>query len=176
MGIAAPHKKVKLMVGLISAKSELFDDIESALKQKFGETDFKSEKIRFSFTSYYEDELGSGLNRIFLSFKRLISPCELSKIKIYTNRLEKKFSKDGNRTINIDPGYLTDAKIVLATTKDHQHRLYITQGIYEEVTLRFRAGTFRPWAWTYPDYRTKRYIKIFNKIRERYIALCRKKN
>jgi uncharacterized protein DUF4416 len=72
------------------------------------------------------------------------------------------------RRINLDPGYIDLAKLVLATTKDQQHRLYLGQGIYAEVTLRFTGGRFVPWDWTYPDYRTAEYLAFFDAVRQRY--------
>ena len=72
------------------------------------------------------------------------------------------------RRVNLDPGYVDQAKLVLATTKDRQHRLYLGRGIYGEVTLRFTGGRFEPWEWTYPDYRTPEYRVFFETVRRRY--------
>jgi len=170
MGIPTKHKPVKLIIGLI-APEDLFDKVEKILCQKFGPADFKSEILDFNFTDYYEREMGTGLKRRFLSFKRNIVPRDLSHIKLYTNRIEKKFSKsNGSRKVNIDPGYLTLSKLVLATTKDYQHRLYLDNGIYAEVTLRFKGKSFTIWEWTYPDYRSPAYISIFNHIRNNLLS------
>ncbi len=110
--------------------------------------------------------MGPGLQRQFISFKKPISPLELVRIKLWCNAVEqRRFSSGGKRCVNIDPGYLTLSKLVLATTKDHQHRLYLGKGIFAEVTLRFRDKTFMKWEWTYPDYCTPEYIAIFNHIR-----------
>jgi hypothetical protein len=59
-------------------------------------------------------------------------------------------------------------KLVLATTKDYSHRIYLRDGIYAEVTLYFRKGRFHPFEWTYPDYCTREYIEVFYKIRQIY--------
>jgi len=176
MGIPTKHEPVKLIIGLI-AREDLFDKIEKILSRKFGTVDFKSEILDFKFTDYYEQEMGTDLKRRFLSFKRNIVPRDLSWIKLYTNRIEKKFSKsNGLRKVNIDPGYLTLSKLVLATTKDYQHRLYLDKGIYAEVTLRFKAKSFTIWEWTYPDYRTPAYINIFNHIRNNLLSKGKCKN
>ena len=79
------------------------------------------------------------------------------------------------RRINIDPGYINAGKLVLATTKDWQHRLYLGEGIYGEVTLRFKGVSFSVWEWTYPDYQTADYIEIFNLIRELFMRKISKK-
>ncbi|MFH1460354.1 MAG: DUF4416 family protein [Candidatus Omnitrophota bacterium] len=165
MGIPCKHPKVKLIIGLIGPV-KLFIPVIKKLIKKFGELDFESKIIDFNFTDYYEPEMGTGLKRKFLSFKREICVRDLAKIKLYSNKLENIFAgKNKKRRINIDPGYLTLSKLVLATTKDHQHRLYLDKGIFAEVTLRFRGKTFTAWDWTYPDYATGEYIAIFNHIR-----------
>lgn len=176
MGTLTKHKPVKLIIGLI-AREDLFEPVEKILRRKFGIIDFKSEILDFNFTDYYQPEMGIGLKRRFLSFKQKILPRDLSRIKVYTNHIEKKFSKNnGSRQINIDPGYLTLAKLVLATTKDYQHRLYLDQGIFAEVTLRFQGKTFTSWEWTYPDYRSPAYINIFNHIRNNLLSKGKSKN
>lgn len=129
--------------------------------------------MAFDYTDYYNEEFGSPLKRQFISFKKLINPDELAGIKVATNRLEKKLSHNSSRIINIDPGYLDMAKLVLATTKDYKHRIYLSKGIYAEVTLRYENKTFQPWEWSYPDYRTAQYLAIFNQIRQIYSSQIR---
>lgn len=170
MGKIIKPKPVKLIVGFITADLEILKQAEESLVDRFGEVDYASNIFAFDKTDYYEEEMGANLKRKFLSFSKLVQPEELSRIKLYTNELEKGFSDTtGRRKINIDPGYVTGAKLVLATTKDYQHRIYLDDGIYAEVTLRFKDGSFRPWEWTYPDYRTEEYIKVFNNIRKLYL-------
>ena len=124
--------------------------------------------MSWEFIDYFSRELGENLGRKFLGFERLIDPEELASIKLLTNQLEGKFSEGGARRINLDPGYVDSAKLVLATTKNRDHRIYIGQGIFAEVTLHFRGKSFRAWEWTYPDYATPEYIAIFNEIRALY--------
>jgi len=100
--------------------------------------------IPWELTDYYSRELGENLGRKFLGFERLIDPERLAGIKSFTNRLEGKFSEGGARRINLDPGYLDSAKLVLPTTKNRDHRIYIGQGIFAEVTLHFRSKGFLP--------------------------------
>ena len=147
----------------------MFPPTERALRLKFGAIDFESEILPFDFTDYYEEEIGTNLKRKFISFKRLVSAESLAEIKLSTNRLEQRLSLHGKRSINIDPGYLTAAKLVLATTKDFSHRILLRKGIFAEVTLFYAKNSFRPFAWTYPDYRTPDYLAIFNHIREIYL-------
>ena len=168
MGKIIEPEPVKLIIGLIG-KEGLFKEAEQVLSSRFGLIDYKSKSIDFIFTDYYKKEMGPELKRKFLSFKDLIQPDELPDIKCYTNKLETEiFSVNHNRLFNIDPGYLTLAKLVLATTKDYQHRIYIGKGIYAEMTLKFKKKSFVSWEWTYPDYATKEYIDIFNEIRKKF--------
>lgn len=175
MSKAKEYKPTKLIIGMFTNRLELFQEALRALKKRFGPVDYESPLLPFDKTDYYEEEFGKDLKRKFYSFKRLIKAEELPRIKIFTNNLEKKFGdKRGNRLINLDPGYLAPAKLVLATTKDYQHRIYYGKGIYGEVTLRYKKGSFIPWEWTYPDYKTKEYIEIFNHIRKIYMKQLRR--
>jgi len=171
MGKIKQKEKVKLIIGMLSADKKLFEKVIKLLIKKYGEIDFESEFIDFSFTNYYQDEMGKNILRKFISFKDLINPEGLPDIKITSNNIEEKFLNSNNaRLINIDPGYITLGKLILATTKNQQHRIYLQKGIFAEVTLRYRNKTFREWEWTYPDYKTPAYINIFNKIREAFYA------
>ncbi len=167
MGEVKKSEKVKLFIGMIAVNELVCVETEECLKEKFGAVDFHSPILPFHYTEYYTQEMGKNLIRQFISFKRLIDPAKLASIKLWTNELEHKISSP-NRKINLDPGYLTGSKMVLATTKDYSHRIYLQKGIYAEVTLRFRKGTFTPLDYTYPDYTTD-YIPIFNQIREIYL-------
>ncbi len=168
MGRIKEHPPVKLVVGMISGRRPLFEAAQRGLATRFGPVDYQSDLLPWTFTDYYSWEMGEDLWRKFMAFQWLIDPAELAEIKLLTNWLEDEFSSEGKRAINLDPGYLDSAKLVLATTKDRAHRLYIGQGVFAEVTLYYKKGTFVPWEWTYPDYRTPEYIALFNQIRNLY--------
>lgn len=168
MGSTRAHEPVKLIIGFIYKKKEDLNKVKLELKKLFGEIDFESRKLIFNLTDYYEKEFGKGLKRCFISFNKLISPSGLSGIKAATNRIEKRTLKGNCRLVNIDPGYLNLSKLVLASTKDFRHRIYLSKGIFAEITLFYQNKTFQPWEWTYPDYRTQDYLNIFNRIREIY--------
>ena len=159
---------VKLFIGFIFGKEEVYLKTKHILERKFGQSDFQSQTLPFNHTQYYEKEFGQGLLRKFLSFKKLIPPEKLAQIKIITNKIEARLSKQGRRQINIDPGILNLSKIILASTKDYKHRIYLASGIYAEVTLYYQNKSFQSWEWTYPDYKTPEYIQIFNQIRDIY--------
>ena len=165
MGSAKKPKAVKLIIGMLARNKKLFEKTEEFFIEEFGLIDYQSPVISFKYTSYYKKEMGSPLKRKFISFKKLISPEKIAKIKLLTNLIEEKLSISNKRQVNIDPGYISDAKLILATTKDYFHRIYLNQGIYAEVTLKWRKHSFEPFEWTYPDYRSKEYLRILNKIR-----------
>jgi len=157
----------KLVVGMLSPGRRFFGMAEAALERQFGPIDFRSRVLPFEETDYYEKEMGKGILRKFVSMKAPVRPEDLGKAKKITGTIENEFrDREGNRKINLDPGYMRLSKFVLATTKDYSHRIYLGAGIWGEVTLYFRDGSFRPYPWTYPDYRTAGYIEILNHIRE----------
>ena len=161
-------ESVKFICGFIYAREGSYQQTRHVLERKFGPIDYESEKIDFSFTDYYQPEMGSGLKRCFISFKKLRSPEQFISIKLFCIKLEKKFAFKGKRSINIDPGYVNEAKLVLTTTKDFSHRIYLGKGIFAEVTLKFKEGSFQHSLTTFPDYRTDLYKDIFKAIRKAY--------
>jgi hypothetical protein len=175
MGQIKEPKPVKLISSLFTADLELLEIARNKLSEIFGPADYESDLLPFDHTSYYAAEFGEGLMRKIVAFAELVDPGRLAQIKRLTNDLEMGWAKEGKRRINLDPGYVSLAKLVLATTKNHGHRIYLGQGIYAEVTLRYRNKTFRPWEWTYPDYASPPYIAIFNHIRELYLAQLRQR-
>lgn len=168
MGTAKPPKPVKLIASVFSGRPELLTSARRRLVELFGPIDFESAPLPFDHTDYYTPEFGPGLQRLILAFERLIDPGDLAAIKLRTNALEAETLRDGRRQVNIDPGYVSLSKLVLATTKNHAHRIYLTDGIYAEVTLHYRNGAFHGFPWTYPDYASPRYCALFADIRRLY--------
>jgi len=173
MGEAERSGPVKLICGLLAGRPEWLEQTRERLERAFGPVDLESETWPFDFTDYYAQEMGGGLLRRFFSFRELIDPENIVETKHATNRMEQALASDiqggPSRPVNIDPGYVSLSKLVLATTKDYAHRVYLRAGIYAEATLRWRGGTFQPWEWTYPDYRTDNYIRFFGRVRELYV-------
>ena len=170
MGEPRQPLAVKLVMPMLSREPGLFQLAARSLSHHFGPTDYQSPALPFGHTTYYEEEFGCGLLRQFIAFRELIDPDRLAQIKLLTNGLEQQWSEAGSRRINLDPGYISASKLVLATTKNHGHRIYLGRGIYAEVTLTYRDKDFRPWPWTYPDYRTESYLAILRAIRDIYMA------
>lgn len=175
MGKITEHAPAKLITGFIFKDESVFNKTKDILRRHFAVIDFESQTLAFTHTDYYEKEFGKNLKRKFISFKDLILPQSLPKIKIYTNKLEKRLSISGLRLINIDPGYLDLSKLVLASTKDYKHRIYLDKGIYAEVTLFYQNKSFRAWDWTYADYKTQAHLTIFNQLRQIYAEQIKSK-
>ena len=173
MGAIRPPRPVNLICGLIANDPDLMDRAVRLITEYTGPTDAASTLWPFDTTDYYQVEMGGNLQRRFLSFDRLIDPVELAALKILTNQLEARLCRDcglpeTHRPVNLDPGYLTTSKLVLATTKDYGHRVYLRDGIYAEATLHYVDGRWHPWPWTYPDYADSRYHAFFDQVRELY--------
>jgi len=168
MGTAREPLPVKPIVSLLTGDLELLPQAKDALVEHYGPIEWQSGLLPFDHTAYYAAEFGPDLQRQIIVFKRLVDPVELPDIKLQTNRLEREMAGGDQRRINIDPGYVSLGKLVLASTKDHAHRLYLGQGIYGEITLTFQRGRFRAWPWSYPDYASEAYCRLFDAIRESY--------
>ena len=168
MGKIREPAPVKLFFAEFTSQVELFPRVEKKIEEIFGEIDFFSPIFDFDYTDYYREEMGENLKKKFVAFKKLINPQRLSEIKRISQMIEEEFSEEGKRKINLDPGYLSLSKVVLASTKDSYHRLYLGDGIYGEVTLYFFKGSYQPFPWTYPDYCSESFRKVFNTLRKVY--------
>jgi hypothetical protein len=175
MGVIHDFNPVKLFVGALVSNRQLIPEIERRLTTLYGAVDHRSEIVPFDFTDYYEKEMGASIDRVFFSFETLIQADRLPAIKRATNALEEEFfgagpdGPDGPaRPVNLDPGYLENAKVVLASTKNFYHRIYLGEGIFGEVTMRFTNNTFQFFPWTYPDYQSPDYLDFFIRTRQIY--------
>ena len=169
MGEAVKQMTVKLVASIIFRDRPRLERAEKCLKRIYGAMETLELESPFDYTDYYSSEFGSPLYRKIFCFRKPVGPERLADIKLVTNRLECKMKVEGKRTVNIDPGYVTDAKLVLLTTKDYTHRVYIGSRIFAESTLHYRDGSFRPWPWTYPDYASDAIVGYFNKVRKLYL-------
>ena len=142
--------------------------VKRALEDEFGPMEEVIGPLEFTFTNYYDNELGKGISRHLLIFNELIDRSSLCRVKLLTNDLENVFMNERARVFNLDPGLLTLGNFVLATGKNNAHRIYLDQGIFADLTLIFRRGSFRALEWTYPDYSDQKMIETLNLLREKY--------
>jgi len=181
-------KPVKLIIGILAADQSCLATAVEAITSKFGKADLISDTWPFDQTDYYKDQTGEHILRQFISIERLTDPGNLAKIKHKTNKLEQKLARrlSGGlaaklaasvpRPINLDPGIIEPSKLVLATTKNYSHRIYIGKKMYAEVTLIFDKGRWRPLEYTYPDYKQPCYLDFFEKVRTRLLEQLRSKH
>jgi len=166
-------KPAKLIAGILASNYQCLHAAADLVTGKLGHADFTSDVWPFEMTDYYKDQTGPRILRQFLSFERLIEPGKLAKIKLRTNKLEQKLAKTLaiplSRPVNLDPGIIEPAKLVLATTKDYSHRIYIGRSIYAEITLVYDKGRWKPLDHTYPDYKQQCYYDFFEKVRARLL-------
>src|SRR5512139_2671463 len=170
MGKPKEPEPAKLFMSLIALEKDIFHRGIQDLCSTFGEADTVSERLPFDFTDYYTQEMGKPLFRHCITFDRLISITSLPDVKRATNQLEENYAVlNGNRPININPGYICLEHVILATTKGYTHRPYLRDGIYADLTLMYRNKSFQALEWTYPDYRQETVIRLFNQFRKKYL-------
>ena len=171
MGIIQKTLPVKLIVGILTSIPDLLPETEKALTTCFGTIDARSEIFLFDWTEYYAEKMGSPLYRRFFGFSELIEAPAVVDAKIATNELEAYMSgkhTSVQRPINLDPGYLEQSKIVLASTKNFFHRILIDRGIYAETTLHFQGRRWKSFPWTFPDFGSGKYDEFFTTLRDSY--------
>ena len=163
---------VKFFVSMLLGQDALEhqQQIDQTLGRHFGSIDLASGLWPFDCTTYYQAQMGRALQRKIVSFAKLIDPEQLARAKLLTNDLEQELTaaispESPGRVVNLDAGYLTLGQVILATTKNYSHRIYLQQGIYAEVTLHYHQGNYQPWPWTYPDYAAGSYNQFFVEMR-----------
>lgn len=159
-----------LVIAAVSNDRAALDWARDWASSSFGEILLESERFAFVETTYYEATMGAGLLKTFFAFRDLITPDKLGSVKQMSNEVELRYARNSDspqqRPLNLDPGYLSESKLVLASTKDHAHRIYLGDGIFAEVTLRYRDRQWQSWEWTYPDYRRDDYQAFFTECRK----------
>ena len=169
MGEIAQPSEVLLLLAAFSRHVEALAWAKDKASDAWGPVALASEVFSFAETDYYEPTMGSGLSKCFWAFERLVDPATLVERKWQTNAWEAEYANQyghpESRPLNLDPGYLTPAKLVLASTKDHAHRLYLSRGIFAEVTLSYRDRSWQAQPWTFPDYRRVEYQDFFTRCR-----------
>lgn len=164
-----PPDESLLAIAAFSRHVPLLDEIEATLAEAFGPVAARSADYAFRQTRFYDREMGLDLQKRILVFEPLRSADILPDVKQWTNRLEDAIAASGRfpekRPLNLDPGLVQLGKFLLASTKDRDHRIYLRDGIYAEVTLRFQGTEFQPWPWTYADYREPAILNFLREVR-----------
>ncbi len=164
-------KPVKLIIGILATDETALAAAVKAISKSFGTIDLTSDVWPFTQTDYYKDELGPNALRQFVSIEKLIDPGKLAQIKHETNSLEQQLADSLKlslpRPVNLDPGFIEPSKLILASTKNFSHRIYIGNRMFAEVTLMYEKGRWRHFEYTFPDYRQSCYHDFLSKVRTR---------
>jgi hypothetical protein len=169
-----PDALCKRVIAVLAPGQGPFPELWERLETEFGAIDFKGEPIPFDTTQYYRDEFGSGLWRGFIALRGLQSPERLPDLKHAAARLESALGRNGKRIFNLDIGYLDPDKLVLASFKRGPCKLYLRDGVYADLLLRYSKGGFDPFPWAFTDFRDGRYVKSLLVIREKLKSELRK--
>jgi hypothetical protein len=181
MGAIRHPEPVLLIIAAFAAEESSLAWGRQRAEGAFGSVWCESPTFRFhEFTDYYKDEMGEVLPKRFWAFERLIDMDRLAEIKVQTNRWEAELAEEkGNanserpRPLNLDPGYIDLGKLILASTKDHLHRIYLGNGIFAETTLYYSKKKWHKFPWTYPDYESPGYQTFFTECRNHLLQLRR---
>ena len=170
MGTCKAFGEEILVVGLLSSDVALEGAARGELEALCGPPEAATPRQIFSWTPYYDAEMGLPIWRSYLAFRNLVDPASLAAIKLATNAIEDRLAVGGRRKVNLDPGLLAPGRFVLATTKDRAHRIALSGGIYAELTLIFERGEFRALPWTYPDWASEPVRSMLAAWRPRLFA------
>jgi hypothetical protein len=169
MGQPLPHPPVLLLLAAFSRHEAAFDWTRQRAIEAWGPIAMESPAFSFTETNYYKATMGPDLRKVFFAFQGGMDPASLADIKLATNRWEEEYAEmtvhSEPRPLNLDPGYITLAKLVLASTKDFAHRIYLSRGIFAEITLQYRHQRWAHHEYTFPDYRREDYQQFFSDCR-----------
>ena len=173
MALTQPPPPVKYFIAVLFGNSRFLVPVRSRFIEIWGEIDFEGEDHPFDVTDYYADEMGSPLFRRIFSFKTIEPPDRLVAMKLSCNALEEQTMVGGKRTVNCDAGYLDHNKTVLASAKEAGQKIYLDKGIYADLAGRYKNGAYRPFEWSFPDFKDGRYDRELLSIRSIYLTQCK---
>jgi hypothetical protein len=169
-----PATPVALLCAVMATEEAIIQDATEALVERLGPLRGAGPVYAFDQSVYYRREMGEGLQKQLLCFANKVDPAFLPQVKGQTMMLERERGTDTGdglkRSVNIDPGLLSIESLALATTKYKGHRLCIAPSLYGEVTLLYQKGAYRPFEWTYPDYRTPENLAFLQQMRDWLMA------
>lgn len=169
MGELKPYHRAVRFLAVFSRHQSHLDWCWERVREVWGELISVSAPFAFAESEYYRPTMGAQLIKQFAVLDRSYDPAMLATDKLLTNRWEEEvklaLAADELRPLNIDPGYMTLTKLVLASTKNREHRVYLRDSVYAEVTLGFRDQRWQPMPWTYPDYQRNDFLDYFSEAR-----------
>ena len=165
MASGKPREEAILFAGCLFSSKDCYEAARAALEKDLGNVLLEAPPLLWNHSDYYVKELGSPLFRTFIFFDTVVDTSVLPDIKQTVMHIEKKFSEEGKRRVNIDPGYVSLAKVVLSSRKNYSHRIYLGKLVFAELELIFKDGSFHPLPYTYTDYRDEANIRTFEEAR-----------
>lgn len=171
MGAIHSPQPVLRLLAIVSRHESALAWAREKTEAALGASSLTSEAFAFKDTDYYDEEMGCELKKQFVVSADLVDPEELAQLKTQTNAWESEYAgthkHNEPRPLNLDPGYIAESKLVLASTKNHSHRIYLSQGIYAEITLGYsRKSGWVAMPWTYPDYKRSDFQTYFSECRQ----------
>lgn len=169
MALPEYPEKVQYFIAVLWRELSALEKLKQVLPHYFGSLDFVGNPYPFDLSDYYLPEMGDQLQRSMISFLNLENPDFLVQSKLQSNEIENQFSKNNQRSVNIDIGYLDHNKVVLASCKNAGQKIYLSQGIYADLILRYKARKYHPFEWSFLDFKEDRYQEDLLEIRKRYL-------
>lgn len=178
MGHLRAPRRVSPLVTVLATRPAWLAATRAPLEALLGPLALESQDFLFDGTAYYASTMGSPLLRRFYLFKERFDPGVLADWKLACNQMEEEFatqfqSTDSNvpeRPVNIDPGYIDGSKLVLASTKDFAHRIYLRDGIFAEITAGYRDNKWETYYFTFPDFKAGHYFPFLTQARAIHCA------
>jgi hypothetical protein len=162
------------VVSILLSAGEPAGAAREALERRFGPIAMESGTYPFDLSDYYSPEMGECLTRRWLCFSTLLDPSQLPSWKHDCTLLEAGFADgEGRRKVNLDPGYLDNGKLVLASFKSAPDKLYIGSGVWAHTCLRYRFGAFEAPDHSFPDFRDGRFNGFLTDARKEFQRLVR---
>lgn len=159
----------RLIISVIYSSMDALADALNVLERKFGRVQFETPEIPCAETSLYGEEMGGELLRRFFSFDKMVARDGLPSIKGLCHKIEPQFADRVDdylfRTVNLDPGILTPANLVMASHREYNHRVYLNNGVFAELALVYSRGRFVRLPWTCPDFYGAEAIEFFGRVR-----------
>lgn len=166
--LSAPPPSI-FFIAVTHTKSIEKKDLVKELESHFGKLLSVSDSFEFNFTDYYKKEMGDNLAKFIAAFAELQSEDCLAGHKLSAMELEKNYLDDrGNREVNLDPGFMSQARVILSSSKNFAQRVYLGKGVFAEVTLLYRHGDFTALPWSYPDYQSSSVKGFLLEVRREY--------
>jgi len=158
----------RLVVSIIYSSIDALADALKLLERQFGRVQYETIETTYSATTYAE-EMGDSLQRRFFSFEKPVERDRLPQIKTACQKIEKQFGDHVDdftfRTVNLDPGILTPDNLVMASTREYNHRIYLSDGVFADLVLVFAKGRFVRMPWTISDFYHGEAIEFFLRVR-----------